>query len=86
MLVVLAFSSSRIVPWNLRNRWDNCLARTSKMNFFVSHIYREGNHYAEKQANLGFTLPGFTWWNQILFQIREDFGRNRLGLPYFRFC
>jgi ribonuclease HI len=86
MLVVKAFSSSKVVPWALRNRWDNCLARISNMNFFVSHIYREGNHCADKLASLGLTLPGFTWWNQIPPQLRDDFGRNRLGMPSYRFC
>jgi ribonuclease HI len=38
MLVVKAFSSSKVVPWALRNKWDNFLARISNMNVFVSHI------------------------------------------------
>jgi hypothetical protein len=62
------------------------LARISNMNFFVSHIYREGNHCADKLASLGLTLPGFTWGNQIPPQLRDDFGRNRLGMPFYRFC
>ncbi|KAK2443569.1 hypothetical protein QL285_014658 [Trifolium repens] len=86
MLVVLAFSSARIVPWSLRNRWDNCLLLISNMNFYVSHIYREGNHCADKLANLGLTLPNFTWWDHIPPVLLDDFGRNRLGMPYFRFC
>jgi ribonuclease HI len=86
MLVVLAFSSARIVPWSLRNRWDNCLLLISNMNFYVSHIYREGNHCADKLANLGLSLPTFTWWDHIPHVLLDDFGRNRLGMPYFRFC
>jgi hypothetical protein len=62
------------------------LARISNMNFFISHIYREGNHCADKLASLGLTLHGFTWWNQIPPKIKGGFGRNRLGMPYFRFC
>ncbi|MCI48487.1 heat-shock protein, partial [Trifolium medium] len=42
----------------------------------------EGNHCADKLANLGLTIPGFTWWNQIPPRIKEDFGRNRIGMPY----
>ncbi|GAU16832.1 hypothetical protein TSUD_367790 [Trifolium subterraneum] len=49
MLVVLTFSSSKVVPW-------------------------EGNHCADKLANLGLSLPGFTWWDQIPSRIRGDFG------------
>ncbi|GAU14007.1 hypothetical protein TSUD_168320 [Trifolium subterraneum] len=61
MLVVLAFSSAKIVLWSLSNRWDNCLVLISTMNFYVSHIEREGNHCADKRANLGFTLWKPSW-------------------------
>jgi ribonuclease HI len=86
MLVVHAFSSSKIVPWPLRNRWNNCLLLISNMNFYVSHIFREGNHCADKLANLGLSLPNFTWWDCIPPVLLDDFGRNRLGMPYYRFC
>lgn len=43
-LVTLAFKSLKIVPWQLRNRWENCLFICSSMSFFVTRIYREGNH------------------------------------------
>jgi len=39
MLVLLAFKSAKIVPWSLRNRWDNCMFILSMFNFNVSHIY-----------------------------------------------
>jgi ribonuclease HI len=86
MLVVQAFSSAKIVPWALRNRWDNCLLKISNMNFYVSHIYREGNHCADKMANLGLSLPVFSWWNQVPSVLLDDFGKNRFGMPYYRFC
>jgi ribonuclease HI len=78
MLVVLAFSSAKIVPWALRNRWENCLTLLSNMNFYVSHIYREGNHCADKLANIGLSLNGLTWWNHIPLELQGDFVRNRL--------
>ena len=37
-----------------RNRWDTCLNYCGKMRFRVTHIFREGNAYADKLANLGF--------------------------------
>jgi ribonuclease HI len=86
MLVVLAFKSAKVVPWSLRNRWDNCLTIISKMHFFVTHIYREGNHCADKLASLGLSLPGYTWWNTAPSLISDDFGRNRFGFPSYRFC
>jgi ribonuclease HI len=80
MLVVHAFSYARIVPWSLRNHWDKCLLLTSNMNFYVSHIFREGNHCADKLANLGLSL------HDIPSVLVDDFDRNRLGMPYYRLC
>jgi ribonuclease HI len=56
VLVVNAFKSSKIIPWHLKNRWDNCLLLISSMKFFVSHIYREGNTCADKFVNLGLSI------------------------------
>lgn len=86
MLVTAAFKSITIVPWHLRNRWQNCLHLCSSMSFFVTHIYREGNHCADKLADIGFSIPYLFWWDSIPREIVWDFARNRLGLPIFRFC
>ena len=86
MLVTLTFKSSKLVPWHLQNRWDNCIHLISSMAFMVTHIYREDNRCADKLANIGLSSQSFTWWDQMPTQIGGDFTRNRLGLPYFRFC
>ncbi|CAJ2641500.1 unnamed protein product [Trifolium pratense] len=85
MLVVNAFKSSKTIPWHLKNRWDNCLLLISSMNFFVSHIYREGNTCADKFANLGLSILTLNWWCNVPPHISDDFVRNRLGLPFYRF-
>lgn len=36
IVVFLAFKSSKIVPWHLLNRWNNCLHLLSSMHFHVS--------------------------------------------------
>ena len=69
MLVTLAFKSSKLVPWHLQNRWDNCIHVISSMDFMVTHIYREGNHCADKLANIGLSSQSFTWWDQMPTQI-----------------
>jgi len=56
-LVYLALISPFIVPWTLRNRWNNCLVFVSNIHFTFSHVYREGNACADGMANLGLTLP-----------------------------
>jgi len=84
MLVLLAFKSISLVPWIIRNRWDNCFALTRQMNFLVTHIFREGNCCANRLANIGMSCNSLLWMNEIHSQARADYIRNRLGLPYFR--
>jgi ribonuclease HI len=85
-LVILAFKSPNIIPWQLKNRWLNCITMIKSMIFCISHIYREGNHCADKLASVGLTLNGFCWWNIAPLIIRNDLVSNRLGLPFFRIC
>ncbi|GAU40903.1 hypothetical protein TSUD_297080 [Trifolium subterraneum] len=58
-LVNLAFNSSNIVPWKLRNRWFNCLELAKTMMFRVTHIYCEVNCCADKMVALGINVDGF---------------------------
>lgn len=85
-LVVAAFKSPSIVPWTLRNRWNNCVALTKSMNFFVSHIYREGNSCADRLAAYDLANQSYFWWDTIPQFLNVDFFRNRVGLPSYRFC
>ncbi|AES72645.1 hypothetical protein MTR_3g092860 [Medicago truncatula] len=41
-LAVQAFKNNYVVPWKLRNRWNNCIIKTRSMNFIASHVFREG--------------------------------------------
>jgi ribonuclease HI len=59
--LVLAFSKPSMVPWRIRNRWMNALLLTKSMRFMTTRIYREGNHCADKFANIGLTIQAFTW-------------------------
>lgn len=83
--VILALKSPTIVPWKLRNRWNNCLELTRSMCFISSHIFREGNSCTNKIASFSFYFVGFHWWETIPRFISEDFYHNRVGLPYYRF-
>jgi hypothetical protein len=82
--VVMAYKSPILVPWNLRNRWYNCMTNLTHMNIIVSHIFREGNHCADGLANLGLSLGRLTLWFELPHQIKENFDCNRLGKPFFR--
>jgi hypothetical protein len=51
----------------------------SSMSFFITHIYSEGNHCADKLAAIGLSLNTFFWWDNIPSQLSLDFVRNRLA-------
>lgn len=84
MLVIQAFKSINIVLWRLRNRWKDHLYLISRMRFISSDIFRECNTYADKIATFGIGINGFHWWDNIPNFI-NDFYRNRVGLPNYRF-
>ncbi|RHN79171.1 putative ribonuclease H-like domain-containing protein [Medicago truncatula] len=86
-LVILAFKSNSVVPWGLRNRWENCIHITHRMRFCASHIYREGNICADSLANFGLSLSSLDlfWFDSIPDFVRREYNRNRLGMPNFRF-
>jgi ribonuclease HI len=84
-LLVLAFKSSSMIPWSLRNRWNNALLKSKNMNLLVTHIYREGNVCADRLANIGLNLVNFTFWNSLPIALCSNFNRDKLGLPSYRF-
>jgi len=84
MLVFMAFKSLKIVPCHLQNRWSNCLHLINTMQFYVTHIYREGNKCADTLANYGLNITSYYWFSQAPDNIRVDLVRNKLGLPNFR--
>lgn len=84
-LVIQAFSSPQLVPWQLRTRWRNCIYLTSLMSFKISHIYREGNSCADKLANFGISLQCNTWWDLIPPFISVNFFAIGGGSPIITF-
>jgi len=56
------------------------------MIFFVTHMYREGNHCVNQLTNIGLSLNTSFWWDHMPQQISEAFTKNILDLSYFRFC
>jgi hypothetical protein len=62
----IAFKNATMVPWQLCNRWLNCV-ELIKMSFIISHIYRESNQCADGIVNLGLHIPRSQWWDTIPF-------------------
>ncbi|XP_058761813.1 uncharacterized protein LOC131635226 [Vicia villosa] len=83
-LVVLAFSKPEIVPWTIWNRWENVLHHTRSINFLTTHKYREGNHCADRLANIGLHIQDFVWWDVVHREILMQFAKNYIGLPNYR--
>ena len=68
-VVQLLSSKSKTVPWKIKHRWLRCLTYISRMNFKVSHIYREGNSVADSLAKHGVSssISSFSWWDSAPF-------------------
>lgn len=84
-LVVMAFDNESIVPWSLSNRWYNCRKLLLNMNFMISHIYREGNQCADSLANIGLSNQGLFLGESVPSMLASHFGKDKLGMPSFRF-
>jgi hypothetical protein len=77
-----AFDNVDIVPWDIRNRWLNCL--TFGLTLKWSHIYREGSSCADKIANLGRACESLEWWDSLPHLLQDDFLLDKLGIPQYR--
>lgn len=55
------------------------------MTFLITNIYREGNHCANSIAATCFHISNMLWMDSIRSSVTEDFFRNMLGLPEYRF-
>lgn len=51
--------------------------------FFVGHIFCEGNFCTNRLAFYGFSINKIYWQNDIPPFIRAEYKRNRMGLPSF---
>ncbi|PON63890.1 hypothetical protein PanWU01x14_128670, partial [Parasponia andersonii] len=54
-IVEVHWKRSPSVPWRWKPSWLQCIERISKMNFCVSHIFREGKTVTGSK-NCGSTL------------------------------
>jgi len=85
-LVLQGFGSTSIVPWNLENKWHNCMTMIQNMRFFVSYIYRECNACVDGPANFGLSLTSLDlfWFSDEPIFIRREYIKNKLGMSNFR--
>jgi len=50
-LLCQTFSSFNLIPWFLIGRWKKCIKIYKEIQFKVSYIFFEENHYADKLAS-----------------------------------
>ena len=73
-LLCQAFSLFNLIPWSLRGRWRKCIKICKEIEFEVSHIFRERNHYADKLALLGLDNKlDFKWYDDLPIIIKLNF-------------
>lgn len=55
------------------------------MQFYCSHIYREGNGVTDTLANIGLGFSDFTWWNFPALEFKKFMLDNSWGIPKHQF-
>lgn len=80
-IVINAIKNKTLIPWEIRNRWENCMYIISSMNFFATHVFREGNACADSLASLGLTLDHLKIWFDAPNCIKSSLARNKTGMP-----
>ncbi|XP_019430038.1 PREDICTED: uncharacterized protein LOC109337513 [Lupinus angustifolius] len=79
--VVDIFNHKAKVLWKISNAWEQCKSKLLSINFHILHIFREGNTCVDKLANYAIDYRHNSSWNKSPTFIKEDYNRNRLGLP-----
>ena len=84
---VVQLLSSRFeqVPWRIRQVWQRCIYQISKMEFQVSHIFREGNQVADALSKHALGLEVDSWWSNTLSFCSLLVGNDCMGRESFRF-
>ena len=65
-LLCQIFSSPMVVPWSLKGRWRRCIQFCDKIEFKVSHIFREDKHCANKLTNPEVHNRLIFLWNFVM--------------------
>ncbi|KAK0572898.1 hypothetical protein LWI29_000159 [Acer saccharum] len=85
-VVQLLSSCSEQVPWRIRQVWQHCIYQISKMEFQVSHIFREGNQVADALSKNALGLEVDSWWSNTPSFCSLLVGNDCMGRESFRFA
>ena len=60
-MVRLLRNRNNVVPWKWQAKWSRALNYLSNIRYYVSHIYREVNHVADRLAAHAVNLEDIVW-------------------------
>jgi len=80
---LMAFKKPYVIPVLIRNRWHN--ACRLGVQVISSDIYREGNYYAYRLANIGHAVQGVVWLSALPSELFLDFFQDICSLSNYRF-
>ncbi|XP_055962061.1 uncharacterized protein LOC130015619 [Mercurialis annua] len=87
LVIVNAIKGGNLaVPWKWKLAWQTCLFYLSKMNWVVTHIFREGNEAADILSKKAVHIGTSLWWSSSPDFLANVIAYNSLGQPNFRFC
>ena len=69
------------MPWPLCSRWSRAIQYAKRMNLVVSHIYREGNNFADRLASQASSLQLQKCWMAIPKNLAPVDNRDHLDHP-----
>lgn len=78
-------NSSFKPPWQLFNEWNNCHHQLQHMQYYISHVYREGNQAADTLSKMGLNHTDLKWWDSYPHQVNNILAREYAFLPSYRF-
>ncbi|KAK3229885.1 hypothetical protein Dsin_001766 [Dipteronia sinensis] len=84
-VVHLFASSSKQVPWRIRQAWQCCIYQISKMEFQVSHIFKEGNQVVDALSKHALGLAVDSWWTNTPYFYSLLVGNDCMGRKSFHF-
>ncbi|KAM7531423.1 hypothetical protein LguiB_034833 [Lonicera macranthoides] len=72
-------------PWQLSIEWFNCQNKLRRMQYHISHIYREGNQAADALSKIGLKHMDLKWWDSHPNSINSILANEFASLPNYRF-
>ncbi|GMN68018.1 hypothetical protein TIFTF001_037072 [Ficus carica] len=84
-VVDLLQNKSINIPWKFLTRWVRAMNYLQENTYYVTHVFREGNHMADKLASHATHLEEENWWFACRNFISLAVNKDNVGLLLYRF-